>query len=259
MKLDLVCPHCGAEMSGDLSPGELVQCPACGRTFAAPPPPVAIVKPPRKRRGCLRAFLVLLAVFVIGPILLATCAKERPAPPSPPARPASRPRPSATTTTRAPAPKPSPWKVGSYYDDDGKSRKRVVCESATLGGRVEVTGGAACLVWTIVPTYPLPRVKQGVEWPLGVGRAPGGKVADLVELRRERWIIQGGRVLVLELVDDKGETDLARGVALARAILALPEDDAACFPYPTSDGKSWGLVLPLRGFRSALAELAPGI
>lgn len=104
MKLDLVCPHCGAEMSGDLSPGELVQCPACGRTFAAPPPPVAIVKPPRKRRGCLRAFLVLLAVFILGPILLATCAKESPAPPSPPARPASRPRPSATTTTRAPAP-----------------------------------------------------------------------------------------------------------------------------------------------------------
>lgn len=149
MKLDLVCPHCGAEMSGDLSPGELVQCPACGRTFAAPPPPVALVKPPRKRRGCLRAILVLLAVFILGPILLATCAKERPAPPSPPARPASRPRPSATTTTRAPALTPPPatrpakpvassaWKVTRRTDPVTDAR---FVTARTTGAMISVGG-----------------------------------------------------------------------------------------------------------------------
>ncbi len=212
----------------------------------------------KPRRWILPA--VVLGVL-LAPVLLAVVAglfAPRPIPRVEPiARPATRARPASPPSTTRPA-RPSPWKVASYYTEDGKPAKRIVCESEVLGGRVEVTGGAACLVWTIVPTYPLPRVKQGTEWPLGVGRAPGGKVGDLVELRRERWIIQGGR-LVLELVDDKGETDLARGVALARALLALPEDDAACLPYPTADGKSWGLVLPLRGFRDALFELAPSI
>ena len=82
-----------------------------------------------------------------------------------------------------------------------------------------------------------------------------GLAAD--ELRRldmKQVQAENGRVSF-----EGSETDLARGVDLARALLALPEDDAACFPYPTADGKSWGLVLPLRGFRDALAELAPGI
>lgn len=213
----------------------------------------------KPRRWILPA--VVLGVL-LAPVLLAVVAglfAPRPVPRVEPiARPATRARPASPPSTTRPA-RPSPWKVASYYTEDGKPAKRIVCESEVLGGRVEVTGGAACLVWTIMPTSPLPRVKQGTEWPLGVGRAPGGKVADLVELRRERWIIQGGRVLVLELVDDKGETDLARGVALARALLALPEVDSACLPYPTSDGKSWGLVLPLRGFRDALAQLDPRI
>lgn len=214
----------------------------------------------RKPRRWILPVVVLGAL--LAPVLLAVVAglfAPRPVPHVEPiARPASRARPAAPPSTTRPS-RPSAWKVASYYTEDGKPAKRLVCESEVLGGRVEVTGSAACLVWTIVPTYQLPRVKQGTEWPLGVGRAPGGKVGDLVELRRERWIIQGGRVLVLELVDDKGETNLARGVALARALLALPEDDAAYFPYPTSDGKSWGLVLPLRGFRDALFELAPRI
>lgn len=213
----------------------------------------------KPRRWILPA--VVLGVL-LAPVLIAVVVglfAPRPVPHVEPiARPATRSRPAATPSTTRPAPA-STWKVASYYAEDGKPAKRLVCDSTVLGGRVEITGGAACLVWTIVPTYPLPRVKQGTEWRLGVGRAPGGKSAELVELRRERWIIQGGRVLVLELVDDKGETDLARGVALARALLALPEDDAACFPYPTEDGKSWGLVLPLRGFRDALAQLDPRI
>ena len=217
------------------------------------------MKTERKPRRWILPAVVLGAL--LAPVLLAVVAglfAPRPVPRVEPiARPETRARPAATPSTTRPA-RPSPWKVASYYTEDGKPAKRLVCESATLGGRVEVTGGSARLVWTIVPTYPLPRVKQGVEWPLGVGRAPGGRSAELVELRRERWIIQGGR-LVLELVDDKGETDLARGVALARALLALPEGDSACLPYPTADGKSWGLVLPLRGLRDALAQLDPRI
>lgn len=258
MKLDLVCPHCGAEMSGDLSPGELVQCPACGRTFTAPPPPVAIVKPPRKRRGCLRTFLVLLSVFVVGPILLATCAKESPAPPPPPARPASRPRPSATTTTRAPAPKPSPWKVGSYYDDDGKSRKRVVCEGEYWGGRVVVLGSADSLIWIVVPSKPMPTVRHGVVWPIPVEHSAPG-TSGTSDVRRERWIIQGGDRLMIQLVDENGDTDLARGVSLARALLALPEGETIYFRFPTRDGKSFAVSVPVRGLRDALAQLDPRI
>jgi hypothetical protein len=101
MKLDLVCPHCGAEMSGDLSPGEFVQCPACGRTFAAPSPPVALVKPPRRRWIIPAA----LAAVILVPILLAVVAGLRAPRPAPPVQPIPR-TPRATSSSPS-NPKPS--------------------------------------------------------------------------------------------------------------------------------------------------------
>lgn len=51
MKLDLVCPACGAELEADTEIGSAIVCPGCGHPFAAvprepsaPPPP-----PPRGR------------------------------------------------------------------------------------------------------------------------------------------------------------------------------------------------------------------
>lgn len=99
MKLDLVCPHCGAEMSGDLSPGELVQCPACGRTFTAPPPPVALAKPPRRRWIVPAA----LAAVILVPILLAVVAGLRAPRPVPPVQPIPRPPREGAAPAKPPA------------------------------------------------------------------------------------------------------------------------------------------------------------
>jgi hypothetical protein len=45
MKVQVVCPACGAEIEGDLAPGEAFACPGCGASCVAPvgastPPPL---------------------------------------------------------------------------------------------------------------------------------------------------------------------------------------------------------------------------
>ena len=97
MQFEISCPACGAEVSGDLAPGEAFACPGCGASCFAPSAPrVALVR--KRLRWIVPA--VFLGVL-LAPILLAALAglrAPRPVPPVEPiARPA-RPAPSAPTT-----------------------------------------------------------------------------------------------------------------------------------------------------------------
>lgn len=51
MKLDLVCPACGAELEAETEIGSAIVCPGCGHPFAAVPrePSAAPLPPPRGR------------------------------------------------------------------------------------------------------------------------------------------------------------------------------------------------------------------
>lgn len=269
--MDIICPYCGAELEADgVSPGDEVACPSCGVGFVAATvrarpssrPPALPARPARTWGRRLHSCLLWAVALLIVPPMLSCIwyASREPEPgarPSPPTT--TRPRPASTTTstTRASSPaweRPT-WEAGHYYDADGKRRARVVGRGE-FGGGVAITGGGDTLVWTLEPALPMPTVREGVTWRYGVGVQRRGE--EMRTIRQEEWIAQGGR-LGLMLVDDQGETDLGRGVELARALLAEGEDCTVYLPTPTRSGGVEVVMLPLAGLRSALAELAPSL